>query len=353
MRKIISAVLLFVLCLGLFGCGAEGKYVSVTPHPHRDEYRELGALYASSYREMRGALSQLIADGADHGIIFLLDLDGKTGNSYMESIVGNLYRTDPVAVYAVESVKYELGTNTGRNAIAVEIQYKKSKSEIQRIKQVENMDQVLESLGEVLESVETSLVLRVDTYEARDFTLLVQQFADENPDKIMEIPQVMSAVYPEEGDARVIELSFSYRTDPQELLHMKELVWPVFTAAELYVQGGRETMDKYTQLYNFLMQRYDYTFTTSSTPTFSLLQEGTGDCRAFASVYSAICNKAGLNCRVISGTRNGEIWYWNQIEDDGRVFYVDLLRSYQRGSMELLLPEQMADYSWDEIYYGN
>lgn len=353
MKRIGSLIMLLALCLSLFGCGMEGHYVSVTPHPHQDVYRELGELYASSYREMRSALSQLIADGADRGIIFLVDLDENTGNSYMESIVENLYRTDPVAVYAVESVQYGLGTNTGRKAIAVEILYKKSRTEIQRIKHVENMEQVLESVEDALEEVGTSLVLRTDTYEPTDFTLLVQRIADENPDKVMEIPQTVATVYPEEGTARVIELTFSYRTDQQTLLHMKELVWPVFTAAELYVQGGQDPMDKYAQLYNFLMQRYDYTFMASATPTYSLLQEGVGDCRAFASVYSAICNKAGLNCRVISGTRNGEVWYWNQIEDDGRVFYVDLLRSYQQGNLQLLSEAQMPEYTWDKNYYQN
>lgn len=351
MRRVCSLLLLFAVCFGLTGCWMEGNYVSVTPHPHQDEYRELGQLYASSYREMRAALSQLIADGAQRGIIFLTDLDEKTGSGYMETIVQNLFRTDPVAAYAVETVQYELGTNTGRKAIAVEIQYKKSKAEILQIQQVEDMAQAMEQVGIVLEQAGTSVVLRIDTYEPADFTLMVRRFADENPDKVMEMPQVVASVYPEEGTSRVVELVFSYRTEPQELLHMKELVLPVFTAAELYVQGGREPRDKYNQLYGFLMERYDYTYASSETPAYSLLQEGFGDSRAFASIYSAMCNKAGLNCRVISGMRDGEEWYWNQIVMDDATYYVDILRSNSQGDLIMLSEGEMVGYVWDAAYY--
>lgn len=350
MRRYITVVLVFLVALSLVGCGSwrEGKHISVTPHPQQDAKPELGELHASSYEQMRDALSQLIADGADKGMIFLADMEESVSRSYMDAAVRNVTQADPVAVYAVEEINYEMGTNTGRDAIAVEITYKRSKADLLRIKRVENMTQVEESIASVLEQAGNSVVLRVDAYETMDYMHFVQQYADENPASVMECPQIVASVYPETGSSRVVELSFSYRTDSQMLLHMKQLVWPIFTAAELYVQGGTDPHDQYAQLYSFLMERHDYTFAPVITPAYSVLQEGIGDSHAFACVYSAMCEVAGLHGRVIYGTRGGEAWYWNQIEIDGTVYYLDLLQSNALGEMHLLQQTDMVDYVWDE-----
>ena len=44
------------------------------------------------------------------------------------------------------------------------------------------------------------------------------------------------------------------------------------------------------------MERYDYRIETSITPAYSLLRHGVGDSRAFAVVYAAMCQQAGLEC---------------------------------------------------------
>jgi len=346
MRRLIAICMLIVLCLSMSGCNywADGYYVSVTPHPQQDEYRELGELYASSFSTIRDALSQLIADGASKGIIFLSDLSEDVARSYMSIAIQNLRDWDPVAAYAVESVQFEVGTNTGRSALAVEITYRKSQSEIMRIKRVDTMDEAVESIGSVLEQAGSTIVLRIDTYKQTDFSVLVQRYADENPDKIMETPQVLMSVYPEQGRSRVVELTFIYQMEAEELLHMMELVWPVFTAAELYVQGGASAREKYSQLYSFLMERYEYEIRSSVTPTYSLLQEGIGDSRAFACVYGAMCRKAGLLCDVIAGFKDGIPWYWNRIQVDNVEYYVDLIDSNQYGMLTMRSESEMGNY---------
>ena len=95
------------------------------------------------------------------------------------------------------------------------------------------------------------------------------------------------------------------------------------------------------------MERYSYKVETSITPAYSLLCHGVGDCRAFANVYAAMCRKAGLECTVISGTRDAEAWFWNMIEIDGEYYYVDLLRCSQLGGFILRKDAEMKGYVWD------
>ena len=163
----------------------------------------------------------------------------------------------------------------------------------------------------------------------------------------MEIPQVSVNIYPDSGEERVMEISFTYVNGRDSLRNMQSIVAPIFSAAELYVQGSEDNSQKYEQLYSFLMERFDYTIETSITPTYSLLRYGVGDSKAFALVYSAMCQNASLECRVISGTRNGEAYYWNQINYDGTEYHVDLLACNDLGEFAVMNPSEMPGYVWD------
>ena len=70
-------------------------------------------------------------------------------------------------------------------------------------------------------------------------------------------------------------------------------------------------------------------------------------------VYGAMCRQAGLECRVISGTRNGEAWYWNLIRADDRWLHVDLLEASSQGGFIYLENDQMEGYVWDYSAHGD
>ena len=81
------------------------------------------------------------------------------------------------------------------------------------------------------------------------------------------------------------------------------------------------------------------------------MRHGVGDSKAFASVYAAMCTKAGLDCQVISGTRAGEPWFWNIICEDGVYYHVDLLRCYREGGYRKQGDTDMTGYVWDYTAY--
>ena len=350
MRKLFTILLLVTVLFGLCGCSSwySEEYVSVTPHQGQSTQTALGQLSASSYPELYDALVALVGAGEKRGMIVLYDLSEEVCKSYLEVAIKNVATLDPVGAYAVEHVDFELGSNAGRLAAAVQISYRRSKSDILRIKTVADMGEAEMMIGQALGQVQSNLVLRIASYEQTDFTQLVHRVADENPSVVMQTPQVMAAVYPEKGECRLVELSFTYQTQRDELLNMKKLVEPIFKAAELSVQGNGSQRGKYVQLYAFLMERFDYEYTTSSTPAYSLLQKGTGDSKAFACVYAAMCRQAGLECSIVTGTRNGHSWVWNKIVLNNKTYYVDLIASNQAGSLRILTASELEGYIWNQ-----
>ena len=351
--KRLNLLIIVCLCLLLTGCDLwmDGSYHSVVPH--REEYAapSTESVEVDSYDKLQSALVELVADGSQESVIYMVGFDQSQLTNLMDMAVKYATQTDPIGAYAVEQIEYEVGTNTGRTAIAVEISYVHTRSEILRIAHAENMDQAQTLLAEALEDCDSRLVMLVEEYKQTDFTQMANDYVDDNPHTCMELPVMTEAVYPKNGSRRVVELNFTYQTSRDALRSMQYYVEPVFRAAYLNVSGEENELTKFTRMFTFLMERSDYTLETSITPAYSLLRHGVGDSKSFAVVYAAMCRLSGLDCRVVTGTRDGVPWVWNMICVDGVYSHVDLLRSSEAGALIRNYEGQMSGYVWDYSAY--
>ena len=148
-----------------------------------------------------------------------------------------------------------------------------------------------------------------------------------------------------------MELSFTYQNSREALRQMQQQVRPVFEAASLYVSGEGSDHQKFSQLYGFLVERFDYKLETSITPAYSLLCHGVGDSRAFAEVYASMCRRVGLECLIVTGTRDGDPWTWNMVKDGEKYYHVDLLRRLDSSDFREYSDGEMGGYVWDYSAY--
>ena len=352
MKRALLMMLAACLCVSLCGCGAwlDGSYHSVKPHQDDQQEQLQENLTASSYTDLQELLAELVENGQQSGVINMSGLAESQLEKYMDLAIEHVMKNNPIGAYAVEGISYDLGTAGGVPAAALEISYVHNRTEILRIKKL-NMDTAKEMIWRTLRDCEAGIVMRVSDYHDEDFSLLVQNFAEENPEYCMEIPQVTVVTYPQEGSDRVLELTFTYQTNRDSLRSMQAYVKPVFEAAELNVQGEETQSDKFALMYVFLMERSDYQLETSITPAYSLLRHGVGDSKAFAMVFAAMCTRAGLECQMVTGTREGEPWVWNMICEDGVYYHVDLLRASNEGKLTRLTEEDLQSYVWDYSAY--
>ena len=351
--KYAKMTIAFVLCLCLCGCSvfSEGSYISIESHPPQSTAGVVQTVTVSNYDQLYRALVGMVKDGVTQQIIYVDGYDKQALEGDMTRVSDDLRSTNPIAAYAVEDISCTLGTSGGTDALSVEIVYLHDRSEIRKIVNVSNNTAAAGAIAEALKNCDTGIVLQIAAYEEMDFEQLIEDYAMNYPEFVMETPSVSVNLYPEEGTARVAELKFTYQTSRDILKSMQEQVSPVFASAVLYVSGDGSEHVKYSQLYSFLMERFEYELATSLTPTYSLLRQGVGDMRAFAMVYAAMCRQAGLSCMVVSGTRNGESWYWNIVLDDGVYYHVDLLRCSQENAFTERGDEDMDGYVWAVDFY--
>lgn len=344
-------ILLLAAALLHSGCSLSvAPYVSVTPHREQRVSNQTDVISASNYLELLEAMGQIVATGTEVAAIIVADYPEASLEHGMERAIQHTRENDPIGAYAVEKIEYELGTSSGVNAVSVSVTYLHNRSELQRIHRVEDMNNAAVEIKAALERYDSSLVIHVERYESTDFTQFVHDYALTYPQKVMESPQVTENLYGT-GRDRVVELIFTYQTSRDSLRRMQQQVQPIFNAASLYVSGDGEDRQKFSQLYTFLVERFDYKVETSITPAYSLLRHGVGDSRAFATVYAAMCRSAGLDCMTVTGTRSGEPWTWNIVREGEQYFHVDLLRCNEQGRYFECTDNSMEGYVWDYSAY--
>lgn len=351
MKRLISAILVIIICV-LPGCGVlnRGSYHSVTPHKEDSIKTPQQTVTVSSYEQLYDALAALVETGTSKGVFYINGIQNSV-HVLMSDAIREVTTYNPIGAYAVDNISFEVGTNAGNMAVAVEIAYTHGRSEILQIRKTDSPSTAYYIVSAALTRCDANLVFIVNHFEDTDFVQMVQDYVDTHPDICMELPQVSVAVYPETGEVRVVDLKFTYQTSRETLRNMQDTVGQFFSSAKLYVNEDSTAWEKYSQLYSFLTERFDYTVETSITPAYSLLRHGVGDSKAFASVYAAMCKQVGLDCVMIVGTREGKPHYWNLLNMDGKYYHLDIINTMGSGDFTPKTEANMQGYVWDYSAY--
>lgn len=348
MKRNVCLILVLALAMSCGGCAwMEGSYQSIRPHQVGYSREDGDMDLISSYSELRTAVTAMIDGGMEEKVFTLYDYPEEELRRDMENLIRYARDTYPVGAWAVSEISYEYG----QYLMSVQIDYRRGKADIDRIYTVRGISGAKEALDAALTGCADSLVLQITEYRDTDFVQYVEDFADLNPQTVMELPQVTAQVWPQSGTVRIVEFQFSYQTSRESLRDMQSQVRPVFSSARLYVPSEADDETKLSQLYSFLMERFDYTVQTSMTPSYSLLLHGVGDSRAFAQVYAAMCRQSGIEAMTVSGTRNGESRFWNIVRKGEEYCHVDLLECARVGYFQTLGDGQMSNYVWDYSAY--
>ena len=349
-RKCLCVIL--SLCLFLSGCSwMNGSFVSVTPHRNDTSSIPNEIRTVSSYRGIINAIVNLVENGVDNGVLSVDDYELTDLERDLNRACRDVLQNTSVGAYAVETIEYEVGTGVGLLTVALNIHYRHGSNEIRQIRSVESIQDAQDIIETELNHCSSGVTIRILNYYDTDFVQFIQDYYNQFPDYVIELPQVTVQIYPQTGADRIVEIQLAYQTSRDSLKDMQNYTRSVFSSAYLYVIGDTDPHVKYSQLFSFLMERNEYKIETSITPAYSLLRHGVGDCKAFAAVYARMCTSAYLQCYVVSGTKAGEPYVWNIVQIDDRYYHLDLLSSAANGTMQLLTDQQMSGYVWDYSAY--
>lgn len=352
MKRIAALLVLAALCL-FAGCQSWQSASYSVVEPHAGQYTKTEPVelaQATTYAEIRDAVTDMADDAVTSCVIGVDDYQGDL-ESDVEKAIAYATEQDPIAAYAFFRINYRFDRIGNKNVVIIEPSFRHSRTEIEAIEPVRYGLAAEQKIAEALNTFLPSLTLWISNYHEMDFRQLVETYCDENPDKIMEYPEVDVKIYPDTGSSRVVELTFSYETSRDMMWTMQGAVETIFSSAEGYVSLTEDEYTKANRLCSFLMELFDYVPERSTTPSYSLLCQGVGDSPAYANVFAAMCRRAGLWCQRVDGTRNGEAWSWNILEVNGTCTYVDLMGDDAQGHPVFRGDDQMDGYEWERENY--
>ena len=349
-RTVTLVALLVLLCVLLNGCDAwmGGEYLSVTPHEVRSEPYADRVIEVTSYTQLRNAITNLVRTGAENGVISISAFNRGTIHFYVDTAISNVIENTAFGAYAVEKITYEIGTNRGASVVACTIHYREGRKLPNKITRVENIQQVKELITNALNNAEDSVLVYMEQFEKLDVESLVNSYAEQYPDRVIEKPEIFVNLYPEKGAERIVQICFNYQTDPLAMHQKRSKIETAFHGAQMVTENFEDPAQIGEQLYLYLMGRAEYKATSGTMPAYDILVNGFGDSRDFAVVYARMCNRAGLDCGVISGTKDGKPWYWNVISYRDREYHVDVLQCYENQEFQMNKSDQLVGYSWEK-----
>jgi len=348
-RNVTLVALLVLLCVLLNGCDVwmGGEYLSITPHEVRSEPYADRVIEVTSYTQLRNAITNLVRTGVENGVISISAFNQGTIHFYVDTAISNVIENTPFGAYAVEKITYEIGTNRGVSVVACTIHYRTGRQLPNKITKVDNSQQVKDLITKALNNAESSVLLYTEQFEKLDVNAFVTSYAEKYPEQLIERPEITVELYPEKGAERIVQINFNYQTDPIVMHQKRSKIEEAFRDAQLCTENFDDPADISEQLYLYLMGRAEYKATSGMMPAYDILVNGFGNSNDFAVVYARMCNRAGLDCSVVSGTKDGKSWSWNAISYRGKEYYVDVLQCYELQEFQLCKSDQLIGYAWE------
>ena len=345
-------VWLLAAALLLSGCSAwqGGSYHSTTPHQEKENQSAGDIVAVSSYSALYRVLVNMIHNGTTSGLISVKNYNQLVVAKDMVTAVQRAKQVDPIAVYAVKDIQFDLGTNAGQPAIAVNISYYHDRGDLEKIHHLENAKQAEQVIAEALNQCESGIVLHIDEFDGSDLGRWVEDYSDANPHLVMEKPRVSVNLYPKTGEERIVELKFSYQNSREALRSMQGQVQNRIQHLIADAKGEPSQQEQYLLVQQLLTQNLT-NVSSSITPAYSLLMHGVGDSGAISKLFAAICKQVDLTCITVTGTWEGKPRYWNIVSLGGVHFHVDVLGSTGTDMLILKTDDQMVGYVWDYSAY--
>ena len=300
--------------------------------------------------DLRNAIQRMVEEGQETGRFFVKSYYGELDED-LENMPNVLLKDSPKHYYAIESLELSKSQNQIGTIVDVSMKLRLTPQELDAIETRMYPEPALRDIYAALRQQVSSFMIQISGNKEKDFVTLLEDYALHHPDQIVETPVISCTIFPEDGSLQLIDLRFDYKTGRDALRTQREEVQASLelTYKQLsYAQNAQRILDA---LYKNLIPSFDYQDDPEATVYTQVISK-IGCSRTMASVAEYLCTRAGENCQIVVGQREGEPWYWNRIYSEDRWYYFDLHTAGLLGVPPVLTPaEEMYGYSWDRTQY--
>ena len=374
--KIISSVLVCaVILLGFSGCASLFETeVHETTEFHDDSSSSMVSAGVSSYEGIKSVLDRLIRDYQTEGVIKLRSYEGDVDVDISRAI--REAKNTAIGAYCIEDIYYKPSQIISYYEAKVSIIYRRTKEQIDSIIEAKNELDVEREITKLFNIPDYTVTIEVrdEGFDLEFITAAVgRQYREEHPG-LLSMPVIEYVSYPDKGDIRIIEVSFSEVLPErikqamenelaERLLEIADIADDVRSENATDMKRFLTAVDSLVtecEYYEALEPDADETKLQYVSSAYGALVENKGDSEGYALGVSSIADilseadDAKIESIVVQGEFKGKPHCWNIISVDGVYSHLDCSQ-LMPGDTDLDVlksdDQMLEEYKWDREAY--
>ncbi|MCQ2451654.1 MAG: hypothetical protein MJ075_00775 [Oscillospiraceae bacterium] len=333
MKRLILVLMLLSLLPGLLGCESvlDGEVSVIQPYavgnsqPAMDYPEE--TLILNTDDEFRAAVENMIANGeASAAFRIPLSEDMENRETELEEYCQSIALSSPLGSYAVYYITCKLTPIVSYYTCNVTITYKRSTESLQNITRISSARFFESRLLSALSGYEDSLTFQtsVDSLTTDYIISEIERLSQEHPLMIVMPPDAGITNYPSSTGTRITEIDFQWSYTRLVLSDMQNRL---LNNVDDIISRSEDTGD-YGLLTSFYGAFQNITLLQEpinplSNTAYGVLVGKAGTSLGFALGFKALCDRLGMDCKIIDGWLDGKEHYWNLVNCDGSWYHID------------------------------
>lgn len=370
MKKIRFTALMLTLTMLLCSCSAmldRDYYVSAA---HDELYKadvDSGAIIVENYSGLKSALLSQVEQGIEEVTFRFYNYETDVVTD-VGKVISEVKSDDPLGAYAVRYMTVKSTTRVvSYYESIISIVYRENLGEVVRVSGIIELEQ---TLLEAMQSFNNRLVVRMSYYSDTDIESMIDNIYDTYPLVAVGCPSVSISLYPSTGILRIADISFDYPLTSEELLkRQNKLESDVRTISSTanYITSDKDRayrlykrMSTYSNAPEYDFESAELFSTDGELPADSLSDTAYGAIvgklavsAGFAKAFMLLSETCNIECRTITGKKNGEPHTWNIITIDGYSYHVDCTSelTLEGDICFLRSDDEMEGYRWNTELY--
>ena len=355
---IISALIALTGCTNLL----EDYWESITEHQITPSVRPpTEQISVSSYDEFVATLLSSIMEQETSIQLLYYYHDGEDVQTEIERASAEILNEHPIGAYAVSDISAEATRIVTHFEVDVAIEYKRSKEQLDSIRTVYSIHEMMRQLLLIMRQYSDEAVIRTSLQVTQeDIAEFVKETYYRNPRHIVILPFETVEIFPETGEDRIFEIKFVYN-ESQSMLRRFGGELTVYIKQNAELAFGETECELILSLVSNLVDSTAFddiaarTIHMHGAPDFAATAFGALVYRnavgeGFAMALKALMDELGIDCRVVLGSYDGMIHAWNIVYLYGDYYHIDAAMCVVNG-IETAFLKTDADfeemYSWD------
>lgn len=198
MKRLLFLILAFCLICSACSAFVPSQYVRVSEHSTSGEVAQnADVLSARDFAGLKDAIRSFVKGGIEHGVIRVQSYNGGDVEEDLSTAAYQIAREDPYGAYMVDYMTHSCSLIVSYYEIGIDITFRQGIAFPDELRHVSSAANAQALIRRTMDRYGSRLVLYTGFNLPLDYVAEAQSYFDQNPGRLMAMPEVRCTSYPE------------------------------------------------------------------------------------------------------------------------------------------------------------